>query len=91
MSNTTTTAQIDTMFANTEALTAQGLVIDWPVPGRNIFTVTFTDTDEALAAVDAAKAQSWTEYLNAGGNRKNKRSFGSQFAAIKRAITKAAA
>lgn len=54
------------------------------------FTVSFESETEALAAVEAAKAKRVSDYLRAGGNPRNKRSFGSQFASVKKAITKAA-
>ena len=54
------------------------------------FTVSFEDADEALAAVEAAKVEAFRQYLKAGGNPRNSRSFGSQFASVKKAITKAA-
>lgn len=50
------------------------------------YVLRFTDADAALAAVEAAKVAAVKGYLRAGGNPRNRRSFGSQFAAVKRAI-----
>lgn len=54
------------------------------------FTVSFEDATAAIDQVDAAKDRSVAAYLRAGGNPRNRRSFGAQFAAVKRAILKAA-
>jgi hypothetical protein len=55
------------------------------------YTITFDDLDQALAAVEKAKNASWQQYLKSGGNPRNKRSHGTQYAAIKKALIKAAA
>lgn len=54
------------------------------------FTVTFADLDQAIKAVESIKQAAFSAYVRNGGNPRNKRSFGSQFASIKRAMVAAA-
>jgi hypothetical protein len=81
-----TTTQIISRFRTVEALTAINTEA-YTVNGSNeSFTITFQDADAALAAIEKAKNTAWMAYLKAGGNPRNKRSHGTQFAAVKRAI-----
>ena len=52
----------------------------------SVFTITFENAENALLAIEKAKAQAFKTYLENGGNPKNKRSFGSSFASVKKAI-----
>lgn len=54
------------------------------------FSISFTDSTAALAALELAKNEDWKQYLREGGNPRNKRGHGAQYAAIKKAILKAA-
>lgn len=53
------------------------------------FTVSFDAAASAIDQVELAKDRAFTAYLRAGGNPRNRRSFGAQFAAVKKAILKA--
>jgi hypothetical protein len=52
----------------------------------SVFTITFESAEKALLAIEKAKAQAFKTYLEGGGNPRNKRSFGSSFASVKKAI-----
>jgi hypothetical protein len=54
------------------------------------YTICFKDVDAALAAVEQAKDVAWARYIKNGGNPRNNRAHGSQFAAVKKAIIAAA-
>ena len=56
---------------------------------HGIFVVNFEDEAAALKAVAKAKDAHWSNYLRNGGNPRNKRSVGSQWAAVTKAISKA--
>ena len=89
MSETTNTTDTLTSMHSTEALLADqdGITVE---AVENGYTISFVDVDVAVAAIDRAKVQRVAEYLNSGGNPRNKRSIGSQFAAAKKAVVKAA-
>lgn len=55
------------------------------------FTVSFDNLAVALASVAKAKDAAWSDYLRNGGNARNKRAVGSQWSAIAKALTNAAA
>jgi len=61
----------------TGRLTEKGLVVE------------FDDVELALAGVAKAKAETWSQYLRGGGNPRNRRSQGSIFASVARAIKEA--
>lgn len=95
MSETTITTAPLTSLHNTQALLADqdGITVEAvEVGGRfeNGFTISFVNIDVAIAAIDRAKVRAVTEYLNNGGNPRNKRSIGAQFASAKKAVLKAA-
>lgn len=84
---TNTTAPISTNYRTgeelnnfeTDAYTVQ-------IINARTYTVSFDDADAAIAAVEAAKIAAVAEYIRNGGNPRNRRGYGSQFAAVKRAI-----
>ena len=52
----------------------------------NTFTLTFANVDDALALIETTKAAQWADYMKGGGNARNKRAHGTQFAAVKKAV-----
>lgn len=55
------------------------------------YTLTFENVEQALKAIETAKRIAFMEYVNGGGNPRNKRGFGAQFAQVKKAVVEAAA
>ena len=95
MSETTITTATLTSMHNMQALLADldGITVEAAeVSGRfeNGYTISFVNIDVAVAAIDKAKVRAVTEYLKNGGNPRNKRSIGAQFAAPRKAVLKAA-
>ena len=88
MNNTTTTAAINSQFNHQLGeLASHGIDATETDEG---FVIRFTDHEECIAAIDKAKTAQYTRYIKNGGNPRNKRAFGTQFAAMKRAVIKAA-
>lgn len=90
MSNAVTTSPISSQRGSADKLAA--IVTDAFTVAINAdtFTVTFTDAAAAIAAVEQAKDAAFRTYLRNGGNARNRRAVGSQFAAVKKAIQAAA-
>lgn len=85
---TNTTATLTSRFGTADILAEQAdLTIEQSDSG---YTIGFAAADAAIASIEKAKAKGWSAYLRAGGNPRNKRSYGSQFAAAKKAILAAA-
>jgi hypothetical protein len=57
---------------------------------KEAFVVIFDDVDMALDCVKMASARAFANYVRQGGNARNKRAFGSQFAAVTKALRAAA-
>lgn len=85
---TKTTATLTSMHGTARMLAEQNNITVTEL-GSNAYTISFNDVDAAIAAIDNAKAQAWSAYLNQGGNPRNKRSFSSQFASTKKAVNAA--
>jgi hypothetical protein len=88
MSNTatTSTAPINSVFNN--ELAAYGIDALETDAG---FVIRFTDADQCIEAINKAKIAAVASYLKGGGNPRNKRAIGTQYAAMKRAVIKATA
>lgn len=83
---TSTTAPISTRYRTNDHLAAFQTEA-YSVDGNgDAFTVSFTDADAAIEAVEQAKLATVANYIRGGGNPRNRRAFGVQFAAVKRAI-----
>jgi len=90
--NETTTTEIATGFHTAQYLAdhaTKAYSVTTVADGK--FTVTFEDAEQAVKAVEVAKAEAFRKYCKNGGNPSNKRSFGSSFAAVKKAIVAAEA
>lgn len=83
-----TTAPIESRFRTAEEL--EGF-LPVTLAEDGTFTVSFDDVESALKAVAKAKDAAWRTYLRNGGNPRNKRAVGAQWAGVTKAITKAAA
>ena len=80
------TMGLTSQFRTAEKLTAIDTDAYSVAVTEGTYTVSFDDLEDALKALERAKAKAWNEYLRAGGNPRNKRAVSAQFASVKKAM-----